>query len=505
MTARLVFVGFLGCAALSSFSALAKQDRGGTEPVRLKHTGSVTNLAFTPGGKSLLAFGSGRLTVWDVPAGTQREAFGSGQPADAVAFAHGDGFLASAAVTEDGQGTVFRVWDLRKDKRLHERAVDERGKPTFLAVSPDGDTVAARQRGVTRFWDLRTGERADPAAAPTFLADIAFAADGKGLVLVGKGDRLVVWDGFAKRVAFTVIQQGGKSAHFAVSPNGRVLGVSFGKGPAGVALYDFHGGERIRTLGKPSGRPSPLAFSPDGRCLATAEDGGAVRVWRLDTGEELNQFTAGESVGAVAFSPDGKFLASAAGASVLLLDVSANARKYARPAVAVAAAKLEQLWADLGCRGDGERAARAVWGMVDAPGPSLHFLAKRLHPQALDAKQIEQWLKDLQADRYATRVRAHEELARLAESARPWLEKCLEGNPDVETRRRVDLLLHPLDEATPGPEKMRLLRALEVLECIGTPEACRLLEQLAGGDAAAWLTRHARACLDRVRRYPPRN
>jgi WD40 repeat protein len=486
--------------------------------------GHIQTLAFSPDGKSLVAYGTDRrLTVWGLPAGTRREAFGSGEPLDGVAVSHFGDRLATGAYSLDERKLVLRTWNLRTGERLHEYEVDELGQPTFLAVAPDGVCVSARQRGVCRLWDLKNGERADPDGLPTTLADIAFADDGKALLLGGRADRLVVWDGGAKRVRYTVHEPGATAVRSSVSPNGRVLGVSFANGPAVATLHDFHSGEEICMLGKHRGRfqpddvgnvvvrsyypgtlgqgegQSPMAFSPDGRCVAAAGHGGVLHVWRIDTGEELNQFAAGDLVGAIAFSPDGKRLACSVAASVLVWDVSANAGKYARRSDSLSPEKLEQLWSDLASR-DGARAVRAVWELADAPGPAVSFLGKRLHPLKVEPSSIEQWIKDLQNVRYATRARAQHELAKLDEAARPWLEKHLENGPSVEMRRRLELLVQPLDGPLPGAEKMRLLRSVDVLQHIGSPEACQLLERLAGGDTRVWLTGHARTVLDRLRK-----
>ena len=52
------------------------------------------------------------------------------------------------------------------------------------------------------------------------------------------------------------------------------------------------------------------------------------------------------------------------------------------------------------------------------------------------------------------------------------------------------------------PERLRMLRALEALERIGTPEARQLLHQLGQGAPEAWLTREAKAGLQRLTRRP---
>jgi hypothetical protein len=232
--------------------------------------------------------------------------------------------------------------------------------------------------------------------------------------------------------------------------------------------------------------------------VAAADDRGVVHVWRIDTGEELLRFVAEDLVGALAFSPDGKRLAGAVAASVLVWDVAALAGKYARKAGAPSPDRLEQLWSDLASR-DGARAIAAVWELADAGDTAVGLLGKRIHPLVVDAPRIEQWIKELQDRRYATRARAQDELARLDEAARPWLEKHLENNPGVEMRRRLELLLQPLDGPLPSAEKMRLLRGVEVMQLVGSPEACRVLERLAEGDTRVWLTGHARAVLGRVR------
>src|SRR6516162_10814090 len=124
MVPRLSLMAWLGFAALAwyplSTEPLAAVSRG--EPpsarkgdplpagvlLRLRAAGqrelrAITCLAFSPDGKSLLAFDADRrLTVWDLPTGTTRTAFGSDQPADAVALTHFCDCLADAVYDADG-------------------------------------------------------------------------------------------------------------------------------------------------------------------------------------------------------------------------------------------------------------------------------------------------------------------------------------------------------------------------------------------------------------------
>ncbi len=77
------------------------------------------------------------------------------------------------------------------------------------------------------------------------------------------------------------------------------------------------------------------------------------------------------------------------------------------------------------------------------------------------------------------------------------LRKVLRDKPSLEVEKQVEWLLSRIDEK-PSPNHLRALRATGVLECIGTPEAKRLLETLAGGDPEVFLTREAKASLERL-------
>jgi hypothetical protein len=117
---------------------------------------------------------------------------------------------------------------------------------------------------------------------------------------------------------------------------------------------------------------------------------------------------------------------------------------------------------------------------------------------------LEQFLADLDSDRFAVRQRAGEELEKFGELAGPAFEKVLAGRPSAEVRRQVEKLAARCAPAG-TPERLRALRAVEVLEYVGTAEARRLLETLAEGAPEARLTREAKASLERLsRRHPLR-
>src|SRR5205807_8349444 len=99
------------------------------------------------------------------------------------------------------------------------------------------------------------------------------------------------------------------------------------------------------------------------------------------------------------------------------------------------------------------------------------------------------------------REAADQELERLGTEARAALRKALAGAPSAELKRRGKHLLDRIAEQEQAPlsaETVRLQRALEVLEDVGSDEAKRVLEGIAAGDPNARLTQEARSALDRL-------
>ncbi len=144
---------------------------------------------------------------------------------------------------------------------------------------------------------------------------------------------------------------------------------------------------------------------------------------------------------------------------------------------------------------------RSIWQLAGAPKQSLPFLNARLRPIPMpDMKRISQLLADLDSEDFKVRAKAHEELEKFGEAVADPLRQTAEKPPSAEVGRRVKELLDKLitEQRTPSPERLRVLRAVEVLEHIGTPEACQILKRLANGAAGAQLTQEAKASLDRL-------
>jgi hypothetical protein len=157
-------------------------------------------------------------------------------------------------------------------------------------------------------------------------------------------------------------------------------------------------------------------------------------------------------------------------------------------------------WADL-ASANGARGYSAVCRLADHPRLAVPYLRARLRPITTpDAGRIARLIARLDSDHFETRQKASAELERLAELAQPALLRAKHRKPTPEVRKRVDELLRKLERPVTAPEKLRQIRAVEALERMGTPEAQRLLEELAKGAPAARLTREAKESLERLAR-----
>jgi RNA polymerase sigma factor (sigma-70 family) len=512
----------------------------------------MVELAISPDGKRVVASGGGPHTpeLWDVANGKLLGAEGHRQPVTCLAF------TADGKTLYSGSGTTeyaLRVWDPASGKELRRL---ERGDGTqgteALAVSPDGRLLAVGTYDGRGFEGVSLR---DPATArevrrlkqPGRIMSVCFAADGKRLatytwdqgkvmsirlwdVATGKPGLLIhtgqdwptpaalspdgkvvaaggyqdgairVWDtDTGKKLRQFEVCPNPENARYytgypvAFSPDGRLLAVGGWRGTTG--LWDIATGQLVRRLDDPGTRVAALAFSPDGRTLVTGSD--AVRLWEVATGQVRATRTghAGE-VCSLAFSGDGRFLASGSiDTTILTWDLANPAAQLTRP-------MQDALWDDLA--GDVAKAYRAVQALAAAPKQAVAFLRERLKPvqplTATDRERFAGLLADLDSGAFAIREKAAAELEQRGDTVEPLLRQALAGKPSLEVRRRLEKLLANLNPESPN--RLRMLRAVEVLEHAGGAEARRLLEELAGGAPEAWLTREARTSLERRARRP---
>ncbi|MFO0799711.1 MAG: serine/threonine-protein kinase [Gemmataceae bacterium] len=200
-----------------------------------------------------------------------------------------------------------RIWD--PATTTEAAVVRSPGEGLPLALSPDADRVVFGMPDGAVMCAVPTGrtEKTWPAEF-NLVTHAAFSPDGARLLLAGSRE-VAVWD----------VTNGSRVA-LAIGPKVGVSGVAFGPTGATVATADFvldsahvwdaSTGQRISTCHGET-EATAVAFSADGRSIATAGKDRAARVWDATTGQPRTTFTGHtDQVYAVAFSPDGTKVAS---------------------------------------------------------------------------------------------------------------------------------------------------------------------------------------------------
>jgi WD40 repeat protein len=515
------------------------EEKGGA----VGHHGAVAGLGLSSDGNTAItrSYNDNTIRVWDTRTGKEQRHFDVSVGIALSAFS-ADG--RTLAVT--GYDGSLRAYDLTTGKELAR----EQGKPTIgfqmLALSPDGKTAATRGYDQTiRLWDTATGREirqlapmpamaGGPAPGNIQLAKapfpmvysapvLAFSPDGSTLAATNGGGRqylraaaradfaapvnagpvvIGMWDvGTGKLVRRFEPARVGMTT-FAFAPDTRTLASANYDGT--ISLWESASGkERFNFKALPQqGSVSMLTYSPDGRMLTGVAPDQTVRFWDAVTGKELKSFTTGHTSGlsSLALAGDGKTLATGGNDTTGLVFEVGSIKPEDRPQpVAIDSAQAEALWTALS-GDDAKKAYEAIRALAAAPAQALPLVREQIKAvPPLDPKKMAQLMADLDSNQFGARQRATEELEKLAELAEPDLRKVIKGQPSLELRMRVERLLERLvNVAPPTAEELRALRALEVLEQLGTPEARQAIEALTKGAAGARLTRFAQLTLNRV-------
>jgi WD40 repeat protein len=499
------------------------------------HADGVETLVFAPGGTVLASLGRDHtVRLWDVRGGKQVHKFTGHRPTSSrsrdtcpLAFSS-DGRLVTAG-NPGGRVTVREVATGAEVRQF--RPTKEEGEGAYYQLLLGGSVLAVGRSHGVQLWDVKSGkllQRLDIPKGELSCRSLAASADGR-VVAAGCDSGAVylwspvtgklLWRLAAKNSEPQVVVGATAAVALAFSADGRYLAAAYNN--SDVRLWELaSGGEakqiRLPESAHPARHELTLAFSPDLRHFAVVDPTGTrdallsehypIALWDTAAGKERRRLPGHVlPVDALAFSADGKILASGGwDTSVLLWDVSAITRREKPAAVALSPRELERLWADLAGK-DATQAYQALKRLAGAPSQAVEFLRQRLGPvPVVDSEQIARLIAYLDHEEYARREKAARELERWGELAEPDLRKALERPLSLEVRRRVERLVARLeaDRLDPPAARLQSLRAVAVLEDIGTAGASQVLTKLAGGARGARLTQEAQASLGRLAERP---
>lgn len=335
------------------------------------HPRPARSLAFHPDGQSLASGDVGKLIkLWRVDPAEEAGEFRIETASPHASVMELDYFPDGRSLASTSDDGFIRIWDLDSGELSLE--LNTNFFVHDLSISPDSRTLAwgltipwvgfEPEEGwqAVVLWDVEAGKETGRLTGfDSGVKRVEFSPDGRRLATLTREGTLQIWGLESRRSEeIASFDDPVVAFHLRFSPDGQTLAVALGDGrfhgrfpsgarvppspraqpgeipePGVIRLFDVETGAVRRELPGHDGNAQRLAFSPDGRTLASGGSDELIRLWEVASGAELAVLKGHRgNLSGLAFSVDGRTLASCgADKTVRLWDLGPLLDRQERP------------------------------------------------------------------------------------------------------------------------------------------------------------------------------